>query len=511
MEYPYEHWEYDRRGGGGYRPSPPAPHARHYHPDFRHSGHLGTPEPPYSNLYRSHSQGYNIPNHPTTIHITNRIPIKQETISDQRPPAPMPPIPQFQHAPPQPVFVQPVPILHQVPPPPHAIPDTHALHAQRLGERIIADNLASLHLHQRHRSHSCGRSPHDQHNQEEAIANARLRWDLDQERRAAAAADAHHRAATQTAALKRQFELEAEKNATLARQASVDAAAERKRVIEDYERQRAETAQQQKDLETSIIQKLEMQARQEAEKEKRAQEEFLRKQREKEEERARVYKEALRLQEEQKQKKEKEYQDFLREQKDKKEKADEEEKKQKAKIDSAMRGNLEKLGWSQNVIEEALDPEKALKDAEDRERSKRKNRKNRRNSCSPGGHHIDGEIIMVPPDHGMGSCPPPVVLGASSHRPVYPRVHRKYLDIETLDRFHVPWEWDPVSFSFITFALCFFSAVFLVSITNDGGSNKQHSQAAITFSSSVKWTSTRQTFCLETPNNVAPSEKEEDC
>jgi hypothetical protein len=84
-------------------------------------------------------------------------------------------------------------MMQPAPPP---MLDPHALRAQRLGEQLLAEEFAEMHLH-RHRSHSRGRSPSD-----------RLRWDLEQQRRDAAAAESLRRHNEETAALKAQFELD---------------------------------------------------------------------------------------------------------------------------------------------------------------------------------------------------------------------------------------------------------------------------------------------------------------
>ncbi|KAI4755651.1 hypothetical protein E4T51_11260 [Aureobasidium sp. EXF-12344] len=440
----YSSYEYDRWD------SNPQPHTRHYRHSHRHSGHL-TPEPQYSNLHRSHSQGHNVP-HPTNIHIYNKIPVTQESDqrTDSRPPAPMPPPPQFQQVPmmaPPPMFVnQHIPMMQSAPPP---MMDPHALRAQRLGEQLLAEQLAGMHLH-RHRSHSRGRSPDD-----------RLRWDLEQQRREAAAAEARRRHDEETAALKARFELdrrreeakaadakrlreeeatalklklelEAEREAAKRKKQEEDVAAERARVIDEHERKLAADAKAAADAEAAFKLKLELQAREEQERERKAYDDFLRKQREKEEAEERAYRDALRKQKEKEEAKEREYQAFLREQKEKQEAEEKAKKAEQARIDSAMRARLEKSGWSQHDIELALDPEKA-------EKEKKKKKKHRQ----AGDVYIEDDIIVVggaPPS--LPDAPPAVAVGFPQHHvPVYPRIHRKYLDIETLEHYRVPWEW----------------------------------------------------------------------
>jgi hypothetical protein len=103
-----------------------------------------------------------------------------------------------------------------------------------------------------------------------------------------------------------------------------------------------------------------------------------------------------------------------------------------------MRARLEKSGWSQHDIELALDPEKA-------EKEKKKKKKHRYSSDV----YLDDDIIVV--GGGPPTLPdaPPLSVGFPQHHvPVFPRINRKFLDIETLEHYHVPWEWDRVSFCF---------------------------------------------------------------
>jgi len=380
----------------------------------------------------------------------------------------MPPQPHFQPVPMMapPMFVhQQVPMMQPAPPP---MIDPHALRAQRLGEQFLADEFAEMHLN-RHRSHSRGRrSPDD-----------RLRWDLEQQRRDAAAAESLRRHHEETAALKAQFELdrrreeaaaaeakriredeatalklklelEAEREAAKRAKQEADAAAERDRVIAEHERKLTADAKAAADAEAAFKLKLELQAAEEKERERKAYDDFLRRQREKEEAEEQAYREALRKQKEKEEAKEREYQSFLRLQKEKQEAEDQAKKEEQARIDSSMRARLEKLGMSQHDIELALDPEKA-------EKEKKKKKKHRYS----GDVYLDDYIIDV----GGGAPPslpdaPPLGVGFPQHHvPVYPRINRRYLDIETLEHYHVPWEWDRVSPSFLSFPPVFPSII----------------------------------------------------
>ncbi|CAD0097882.1 unnamed protein product, partial [Aureobasidium mustum] len=452
--YSNDQW-YDRWGPD------PQPRARYYQHSHRHSGHLSTPEPQYSNLHRSHSQGHNVP-HPTNIHIHNKIPVTQETTTaqraDSRPPppmpAPMPPPPQFQQVPmmaPPPMFVhQHVPMMQSAPPP---MMDPHALRAQRLGEQLLAEEFAEMRLH-RHRSHSRGRSPDD-----------RLRWDLEQQRRDAAAAEACRRHEEDTAALKAQFELdrrreeakaadakrlreeeatalklklelEAEREAAKRKKQEEDAAAERARVIDDHERKLAADAKAAADAEAAFRLKLELQAREEQERERKAYDDFLRKQRERKKRTKRPTAMPCAAKKRKKKPKKENTKPFART-KEKQEAEEKAKKEEQARIDSAMRYRLEKLGWSQHDIAIALDPEKA-------EKEKKKKKKHRHSGDTM---FIDEDIIVV---GGVCLMLLPLAVGFPQHHvPVYPRINRKFLDIETLEHYHVPWEWDRANSEYI--------------------------------------------------------------
>ena len=108
-------------------------------------------------------------------------------------------------------------------------------------------------------------------------------------------------------------------------------------------------------------------------------------------------------------------------------------------MDAEMRARLEKAGWSAWEIEQALDPEKAEKER----RRLLKEMKKQKHHHGDSPHHLgnsNGDIVIVPP---APEAPPAVP--ATGHVPVYPRIHRKYLDIHTLEHYHVPWELDRVS------------------------------------------------------------------
>ncbi|KAI4763329.1 hypothetical protein E4T52_08028 [Aureobasidium sp. EXF-3400] len=155
--------------------------------------------------------------------------------------------------------------------------------------------------------------------------------------------------------------------------------------------------------------KLELQAAMEREREKH--DDFLLKQRGKEQAEEQAYLEALRKRKDKEEAKEREYQAFLREQKEKQGAEDKakEEEEEEARIESALRARLERSRWSQNDIGVTLNPDKSKK---------------KKVTRSPDGeHYLD---------------PTPLI----SSPPVFPRISRRFLDTETLEHYHVPWEWD---------------------------------------------------------------------
>lgn len=107
-----------------------------------------------------------------------------------------------------------------------------------------------------------------------------------------------------------------------------------------------------------------------------------------------------------KEREEREYKEFLRLQEKKKEKKKREEEEEEEKIEEGMRRRLRKLGYPEAAIAVMVEAEKK-----------------------------------------------PATLSSTSLElyrsprapPTYPKVHRSYLDVETLVYYGVPYEWDPVS------------------------------------------------------------------
>ncbi|TIA14699.1 hypothetical protein D6C80_05536 [Aureobasidium pullulans] len=272
--------------------------------------------------------------------------------------------------------------------------------------------------------------------------SARQRWELEQQRWDVAPAEAHRRYDEEVASIEQQIELECHKEDASAAEAKRNPeeeeanslklkleletereAMKRKQAEEDEaaEHQNVANAQAARDAEVRFKLKLDWQAREEQEREERAYEEFLHHQREKEAEEERAYREAL------------------RKQKETQEAEDQAKKEEQARIDSVMRARLEKLGYSQLEIELALDPEKA-------EKEKKKKKKHR--------YSGDGDIIIVPPS--LPDATPMMSVGfqCGGHVPLYPRINRQHLDLETLEHYHVPWEYDRVRHPHTHLELC---------------------------------------------------------
>ena len=106
-----------------------------------------------------------------------------------------------------------------------------------------------------------------------------------------------------------------------------------------------------------------------------------------------------------KEKEEREWKEFLRKQREKEEDEKEEKKKEKQKVDDEMRRRLSEHGYTYSQIEQIL---------------KEKDEK------------ATGISTSLTPWQG-------------SRAPVYAKVHRDYLSIDTLKYYDIPWEYDRVS------------------------------------------------------------------
>ncbi|TLD34729.1 hypothetical protein E2P81_ATG04894 [Venturia nashicola] len=128
--------------------------------------------------------------------------------------------------------------------------------------------------------------------------------------------------------------------------------------------------------------------------------------------------EKFRLEDEAKRKKAKEEEDKLKAKlKEEEERAKEKKKADEKKLDEEMHRRLAKFGFQENQIEAVLDPKKAA---------------NLPPGASPGN-----------PQYGMT----PYHRPGHDHfhhvaKPTYIKVHRSHVDVETLQYFRLPWEYD---------------------------------------------------------------------
>lgn len=116
---------------------------------------------------------------------------------------------------------------------------------------------------------------------------------------------------------------------------------------------------------------------------------------------------------EKEEKEKKEWDEFLRKQAAKKAKEEKEKKEAEEKLQEEMRKRLAKFGYTENQIEVMIDEEKAKKYREGRGRSPR------------GGN---GQLVAF----------------RGERAPVYAKIHRDYLSVDTLIYYDIPYEYDRV-------------------------------------------------------------------
>ncbi|EMD00699.1 hypothetical protein BAUCODRAFT_127820 [Baudoinia panamericana UAMH 10762] len=192
--------------------------------------------------------------------------------------------------------------------------------------------------------------------------------------------------------------------------AEEDAEAEKKRIISDWEDRKRKEAAAAKDAEIKAIEKMERERKEAKEAEVRALERLERDKREAREEEERIRDKIEREKIEAKAKKERERQEFLREEWERAEKKKAEAKAEKEKLEHEMRKRLEAFGvYSQAQIDFMVSEESAKKLKEERDR--------------PIGRV--GQIELWKPV-----------------RPVYPKVHRDYLSVDTLIYYDIEYEID---------------------------------------------------------------------
>ena len=280
----------------------------------------------------------------------------------------------------------PVPVAY----PAYPAPSPEFRGRSHLGNELV-DDLAEMALERRYRSRSRGRS--------DAVANpAFAEWELAQKE-------------AQLKDLERQkdWEREADRIRTEAKIKAMqedmkkerddeEAKNRERRIVEDYERRQREGREKAAEEERRLKEKLEREQKEQREKKDREWHEFLEKQKADKEKAEKEEKEA--------------YERFLKKQQEKKEKEEKEKKESEEKFQNEMRRRLANLGYTEKTIEIMIDEEKAKKFKADVEKKS------------------DQMEVWRP------------------HKaPIYPKVHRDYLAIETLKYYDLPWEYDRVSFS----------------------------------------------------------------
>ena len=186
----------------------------------------------------------------------------------------------------------------------------------------------------------------------------------------------------------REEELRRMKDDAKRRRQEDDAEAEQKRIIQNYEDKKRKDAEFAKSEEIRIREKIERDKRDAKDKEER------------------------------------EYQEFLAKQEAKKRKEAAEAKAEEEHVQEEMRKRLARFGYTPSQIEIMVDEEKAKKYNEEH--------KGRNHSRSPSAHRTTSRTDIV-------------VRRELNRAPVYAKVHRDYLSVDTLRYFDIPYEYDRVS------------------------------------------------------------------
>ncbi|SMR45138.1 unnamed protein product [Zymoseptoria tritici ST99CH_3D1] len=361
-------------------PRRPSPH-HHMRSDYRNPAYLD-PGAAGSGLYRSRSHGHSPA---PTINVYNRM--MQD--NDNRTPSPAPPLVAY-----PPVMYPPYPGEVRVSP--RGSPESRGRRrSSRLGERLgdeMLEDLAGLALDARLRSRSRGRSDVAWGDRPPGLADwqlAQREAELKEKSRERAWKVEQERITTKLKLEQLQAEAKREKDEDAAR-------LREQRIVEDYERKQREAKAKEKEEEQRIKDKIEKDKREE--KERRDREYLEYKQREKDA----------------KDEEERKYNDFLRLQKEKKEKQEREEREEEERFQSEMRKRLANMGYTQQTIDILVDEEKAKKF--------KKQVESKHNTTTTA--LVAGEPFRPP------------------RAPVYPKIHREYLSVETLKYYQIPWEYD---------------------------------------------------------------------
>ncbi|KAK0847940.1 hypothetical protein LTR03_006066 [Friedmanniomyces endolithicus] len=252
----------------------------------------------------------------------------------------------------------------------------------RLGDEIV-DELAYLELRDlTARSRSRGRSDVGRDGRQDYYE-----WEL--ERKARELDEERKRQAAE-----KEWEMRKLREEGKRRRASEEEEAERKRTIAEYEDKKRREGAAAKEAEVRYQEKIEREKREQKEEEQRMREKI------------------KRDEAEAKEKEKREYDAFLLKQKEKAEKEKADQAAEKVKFEREMRKRLEGFGvYSQGQIDYMVDEEKAKHAREERSRSR--------------GRQVVEELEVWRPS-----------------RPVYPKVHRDFVTVETLTYYNIPYEVD---------------------------------------------------------------------
>lgn len=441
-----------------YRPRRPSARHQHSHGYSTNLDSNAYRRDPNGGLHRTRSTGHSpapVVNVYTDVYQGQDAKLRADSHSP--PSAPMPPYPAaapVQYPAAAPVqYPAAVPVQYPVAVPgqwPTAAPEYRG-RPDRLGAEL-AEELAEMRIERRMRSRSRGRSDASSRT---SGSHSRGRSDyykheldrMERERR-----ETEHRESWKREEARIKSEMEIKRLKEEAQRAADDEKhdAEKKRVIEDYERRQREAKEKAKVEEIRLMEKLEREKREAKEEELRFIEKMEREKRAAKDEERRVIEKVEREKREAKEREEREWAEFERRRKDKQEKEDKQKKEEKQKMDDAMRKQLAESGFTQSQIDAIMD----------------KDKKKPAQPTTKTTTTTTTTLARVP---------------LRDHVPVYAKIHIDYISTETLRYYDIPWEYDRVSLIPII--------AFSRSLTNISFPRATHH----TSSSYAKWTSMKQT------------------
>jgi len=286
-------------------------------------------------------------------------------------------------------------------------------HHQRLGDDLI-DDLAELELERRARSRSRGRTDVSSFDRDAAYNEWKLAQAQEQLRDAERRRDRERSEQRIRDELRYKYEREED-----------DKRREKQRLEDDLKsRMQAEELKRQRDREASEQREklwAEEFKRKEREKKDKAQAEeqrikddIARKKKEEKEEEERMFREFEDRKRKEKEKEEERLKEAERILKEREEKKKREEREAEEKFQDEMRHRLRDLGYTEKTIEIMVDKEKAKKFKTEVE--------------------VKSDSLNI---------------WRPAKAPVYPKVHRDYLAVETLKYYDLPWEYDPANKDYI--------------------------------------------------------------